>query len=103
MFESTAEGKVWKDDFGCQAADGGCNAVGAVQEYEAVGREQGGRTNNTDFTICHAHLQELSGGFAVGTAMFASLPNEHAGKEPFNPSAHESKWRMHGLLWWCSR
>lgn len=80
MFESTDEGKVQKEDFGRLAADGGSNAVGAVQEYEVVGREQGGRTNNTDFTICHAHQQERSGGFAAGTAKFASLPNEPLGK-----------------------
>jgi hypothetical protein len=39
MFESTAEGKVQKDDFGHLAADGGSNAVGAVQEYKVVGQE----------------------------------------------------------------
>jgi hypothetical protein len=82
MFESTAEGKVQKDDFGRLAADGGSNAVEAVQEYEFVGQEQGGRTNNTNFTICHAHQhqQERSGGFAAGTAKFASLLNEPLGK-----------------------
>jgi hypothetical protein len=80
MFESTAEGKVQKDDFGHLAADGGSNAVGAVQEYEVVGQEQGGQTNNTDFTICHAHQQERSGSFAAGTAKFASLPDELLGK-----------------------
>jgi hypothetical protein len=37
MFESTSEGKVQKDDFGRLSADGGSNAVGAVQEYEVVG------------------------------------------------------------------
>jgi hypothetical protein len=42
MFESTAEGKVQMDDFGSLAADGRSNVVGAVQEYEVVGQEQGG-------------------------------------------------------------
>jgi hypothetical protein len=106
MFESMAEGKVQKYDFSHPAADGESNAVGAVQEYEVVGQEQGGRTNNTDFTIYHTHQQECAGGFAAGTAKFASLPNKPlkgAGNKPFNPSAHELKWRTHGLLWWCSR
>jgi hypothetical protein len=80
MFESMAEGKVQKDDFGRLAADGGSNAVGAVQEYKVVGQEQGGRINNTNFTICHAHQQERSGGVAVGTAKFVSLPNEQLEK-----------------------
>ncbi len=80
MFESTAEGKVQKDDFGSLAADGGSNAVGVVQEYKVVGQEQGGQTNKTNFTICHANQQECSGGFAAGTAKFASFPNEPLGK-----------------------
>ena len=80
MFDSTAAAKLKKEDFGRLCADGGSNAVGSVQEFEVVGREEGcGRSNNTDFVVCLAHQQQRSGGFASGTAKFASLPNEPLG------------------------
>jgi len=80
MFDSAAEAKLRKEDFGRLSADGGSNAVGSVQEFEVIGREMdGGRSNNTDFVLCHAHQNERSGGYASGTAKFASRPNEPLG------------------------
>ena len=78
MFESIAEAKIDSDDFNQLAADGGSNAIGSIQEFEVVAREEG-RTNSTDFVVCFSCQNERSAGYASGTAKFVDDPNEELG------------------------
>ena len=79
MSESLVASKLDKEDFIQLSADGGSNAIGSVQEFEVIGREEG-RSNSTDFAVCFAHQNERSGGYASGTAKFADNPNEQLGE-----------------------
>ena len=78
MFECIGEAKIESDDFNQLAVDGGSNAIGSIQEFEVVAREEG-RSNSTDFVICFAHKNECSAGYASGIAKFADAPNEELG------------------------
>ena len=60
------------------SADGGSNAIGAVQEFEGIGRDEG-RSNLTDFAVCWGHHNERSGGYASGAVKFADPPNDDLG------------------------
>ncbi len=42
MFESLESAEVKEDDFNHLSADGGSNAIGSIQEWEVVSREEGG-------------------------------------------------------------
>ena len=80
MLESTKVANVLKKDIGRLSADGGSNAIGSVQEFEVVGREEGGgRSNNMDFVVCIAHQNERSGGYTSGAVKFATEPNNELG------------------------
>ena len=92
MFESIAAAKIEPADFNQLAADGGSNAIGSIQEFEVVAREEG-RTNSTDFVICLSHQNERSGGYASGTAQFADAPNDDLGK--ILAKSHKIQGRMH--------
>lgn len=74
----TDAAKIATDDIHQLAADGGSNAIGSVQEYEVVARDEG-RAVSTDFGICMSHQNERSGGLASGTIKFAEMQNEELG------------------------
>ena len=92
MFESIAAAKIESDDFNQLAADGGSNAIGSIQEFEVVAREEG-RSTSTDFVVCFSHQNERSAGYASGTAKFADEPNEELGA--VLAKNHEVQVRMH--------
>lgn len=78
MNESCVEAKVKADDFLQLTADGASNAVGSVQEFELLTREEG-RSNSVNFNVCLSHQNERSSGYASGTTDFASKPNDELG------------------------
>lgn len=93
MGESVTASRLKTEDFSHFSADGGSNAIGSLQEYEVVTRVEEGRTNSIDFTICLAHQNERSAGYASGTANFADNPNEELGD--ILKKSHEIQERVH--------
>ena len=80
MFESLQSASVKDDDFNHLSADGGSNAIGSIQEWEVVSREEGGgRAAAVEFNVCLSHQNERSGGYASGALKFAENPNEELG------------------------
>lgn len=78
MRDSVDEAMIENDDFNQLAADGGSNAIGSIQEFEVVARDEG-RTTSTDFGVCVSHQNERSGGLASGTTKFKEMENEALG------------------------
>ena len=78
MFQSIAATNIETADFNQLAADGGSNAIGAIQEFEVVAREDG-RSNSTELVVCISHQNERSGGYVSGTVKFADAPNDELG------------------------
>ena len=77
MNETCKAAKIEASDFNQLTADGAANAIGSLVDYEALTRAE--RPNDVDFTVCMAHQNERSGGYASGTMKFALDPNPELG------------------------
>ena len=77
MFVSFSEATLLNGDFIQFAADGASNAVGSIAEFESLSRPN--RSNDVALSVCIAHQNERSGGYASGTIAFAEPANDELG------------------------
>jgi hypothetical protein len=77
MFESFREATVLNGDFLQLAADGVSNAIGSIAEFKSLSRPT--RSNDVALSVCIAHQNERSGGYASGTIVFAEPANDELG------------------------
>jgi hypothetical protein len=77
MFESFREATVLNGDFLHLAADGASNAIGSIVEFESLSHPT--RSNDVALSVCIAHQNEWSGGYASGTIAFAEPANDELG------------------------
>ncbi len=54
--------------------DGASNAIGSIAEYESLSHPT--RPNDVQLSVCFAHQNEQSGGYASGTITFAIPANK---------------------------
>jgi hypothetical protein len=59
------------------AADRASNAIGSIAEYESLAQLI--RSNDVELSVCIAHQNERSGGYASGTIAFAVPANQELG------------------------
>ncbi|KAL7514082.1 hypothetical protein ACHAWX_000792 [Stephanocyclus meneghinianus] len=78
LTESHKAIKVVSSDFNQMAADGASNAIGSILESEVQTCTE--RANDIDLSICHAHQNELAGGYASGTHKYAKPVNIDLGE-----------------------
>ena len=95
MHESSDASKVKYGDLNQLATNGGTNAIGAVQEFEVVGRAEG-QSNSQDVNIYLSHQLERSNGFRSGTADFTDDPNAELGQVLKKSHATQERMHMHG-------
>jgi hypothetical protein len=77
MAESFVEASLTNQDINQLAADGSSNAIGSVAKYESLARLT--RSNDVELSVCIAHQNERSGGYALGTIAFAVPANQELG------------------------
>jgi hypothetical protein len=77
MCESFCEATVLNDDFLQLAADGASNAIGSIADFESPSCPT--RLNDVALSVCIAHQNEWSGGYASGTIAFAEPANDEHG------------------------
>jgi hypothetical protein len=77
IFESFSEALLCSGDINQFSADGASNAIGSIAEYEALSRPT--RPNDVQLSVCFAHQNERSGGYASGTIAFAEPANKELG------------------------
>lgn len=75
--ESFSEARLNNKDINQFSADGASNAIGSIAEYEALSRIT--RPNDVQLSVCLAHQNERSGGYASGMIMFAEPANKELG------------------------
>jgi hypothetical protein len=77
IMESFSEARLKHKDVNQFSADGALNAIGSIAEYEALSRTT--RPNDVQLSVCFAHQNERSGGYASGTITFAEPANKELG------------------------
>jgi hypothetical protein len=77
MAESFVEASLTNQDINQLAADGASNAIGSIAEYESPAQLT--RSNDVELSVCIAHQNEWSGGYASGTVAFAVPANQELG------------------------
>ena len=77
MAESLVEALLTNQDINQLAADGASNAIGSIAEYESL--PQLTRSNDVELSVCIAHQNEWSGGYALERIAFAVPANQELG------------------------
>ncbi len=77
MVESFVEASLTNQDINQLAADGASNAIGSIAEYESLAQPI--RSNDVELSVCIAHQNERSGGYALGTIAFEVPANQKLG------------------------
>jgi hypothetical protein len=75
--ESFLEATLHNKDINQFLADGASNAIGSIVEYESLSCPT--RPNDVQLSVCFAHQNEQSGGYASGTITFAVPTNKELG------------------------
>jgi hypothetical protein len=75
--ESFLEATLHNKDINIFLADGALNAIGSIVEYESLSCPT--RPNDVQLSVCFAHQNERSGGYASGTITFAVPANKELG------------------------
>jgi hypothetical protein len=76
--ESFWEATLTNQDINQFSADGASNALGSIAEYESLLRPT--CPNDVELSVCIAHQNEQSGGYASGTIAFAIPANKDLGE-----------------------